>query len=156
MIAVIAQTDRKKWPDYDRRRRECISLFLYHPFWIRINNRQNLRWSITSMSVLRCLWHGAQLRLKRRDSVCVHCRLGQRIPLWDGSYKEGVLVLLSIGRCVTELIVMLAAGSCICCCGDIIHRYCTIRKRSVSLISRLLSLRGCHCRSWSIWNTLDW
>ena len=42
------------------------------------------------MSVLRCLWHGAQLRLKRRDSVCVHCRLGQRIPLWDGSYNEGV------------------------------------------------------------------
>ena len=53
--------------------------------WIWINNRQNLRWSITSMSVPRCLWHGAQLRLKRRDSVCVHCRLGQRIPLWDGS-----------------------------------------------------------------------
>jgi len=61
------------------------------------------------MSVLRCLWHGAQLRLKRRDSVCVHCRLGQRITLWDGSYKE-VLVLLSISRYVTELVVMLATG----------------------------------------------
>ena len=52
------------------------------------------------MSVLRSLWHAAQLRLKRRDSVCVHCRLGQRIPLWNGSYKEGVLVLLSISRYV--------------------------------------------------------
>ena len=66
------------------------------------------------MSVLRCLWRGAQLRLKRRDTVCVHCRPGQRIPLWDGSYKEGVLVLLSVSRYVTELVVMLAAGSCIC------------------------------------------
>jgi len=67
--------------------------------WIWINNRQNLRWSITSMSVLCCLWHGVQLCLECRDSVCVHCRLKQRIPLWDCSYKEGVLVLLSIGRC---------------------------------------------------------
>jgi len=75
------------------------------------------------MSVLHCLWHGAQLRLKRRDSVCVHCRLGQHIPLWDGSYKE-VLVLLSISRYVTELVVMLAAGPCICSCEDVIHRYC--------------------------------
>ena len=88
--------------------------------WIWINNRQNL----TSMSVPICLWHGAQLRLKRRDSVCVHCRLGQRIPLWDGSYKEEVLVLLSISRYVTELVVMLAAGSCICSCEDVIHWYC--------------------------------
>ena len=75
--------------------------------WIWISNRQNLRWSITSMSVLRCLWRGAQLRLKRR-----------------GSYKEGVLVLLSIRRYVTELVVMLAAGSCICTCEDVIHWYC--------------------------------
>jgi len=75
------------------------------------------------MSVLRCLWHATQLCLKHRDSVCVHCRLGQRIPLWDGSYKEGVLVL-SISRYVTELVVMLAAGSCICSCEDAIHRYC--------------------------------
>jgi len=65
--------------------------------WIWINNRQNLRWSITSMSVHRCLWHGAQLRLECRYTVCIHCQLGQRVPLWDGSYKEGVLVLLSIG-----------------------------------------------------------
>jgi len=61
---------------------ECKHLTL---IWIWIHNRQNLRWSITSMSVLRCLWHGAQLRLERRDSVCVHCRLAQRIPLRDGS-----------------------------------------------------------------------
>jgi len=49
------------------------------------------------MSVHRCLWHGAQLRLECRDNVCIHCQLGQCVPLWDGSYKE-VLVLLSIGR----------------------------------------------------------
>ena len=76
------------------------------------------------MSVLCCLWHGVQLCLECRDSVCVHCRLKQRIPLWDCSYKEGVLVLLSIGRYVTELVVMLAVGSCICSCQDVIHWYC--------------------------------
>ena len=76
------------------------------------------------MSVLRCLWHGAQLRLERRDTVSVHCRLGQRIPLWDGSYKERVVVLLSISLYVTERVVMLAAGSCICSCEDVIHQYC--------------------------------
>ena len=101
-----------------------IAAFIFAQGWIWISNRQNLRWSITSMSVLRCLWRGAQLRLKRRDTVCVHCRLGQRIPLWDGSYKEGILVLLSISRYVTELVVMLAAGSCICTCEDVIHWYC--------------------------------
>ena len=54
------------------------------------------------MSVHRCLWHGAQLRLECRGTVCIHCQLGQRVPLCDGSYKEGVLVLLSIGWYVTE------------------------------------------------------
>ena len=99
-------------------------LTVYIWIWIWIKNRQNLHWSITSISVHRCLWHGAQLHLECRDIVCIHCQLGQRVPLWDGSYKEGVLVLLSIGWYVTELVVMLAAGSCICSCKDVIHRYC--------------------------------
>jgi len=34
-------------------------LTVYIWIWIWINNRQNLHWSITSMSVHRCLWHGA-------------------------------------------------------------------------------------------------
>jgi len=101
--------------------------------WIWINNRQNSRWSITSVSVPRCLWHEVQLRLERWGTFCVHCRLGHHIPLWDGSYK-GVLVLLSIGWYVTEHVVMLAAGSCICSCKDVIHW-----KKSVNLISCLLS-----------------
>jgi len=42
-----------------------------HYIWI--NNRQNLHWSITSMSVLRCLWHRAQLHLERRDTLCLVC-----------------------------------------------------------------------------------
>jgi len=42
---------------------------LCHHIRIWINDRQNLRWSITSMSVLRCLWHGAQLRLKCRKTA---------------------------------------------------------------------------------------
>jgi len=44
-----------------------------HTFWI--NNRQNLRWSITSMNVHRCLWHGAQLRLRLSTSGMSHTGL---------------------------------------------------------------------------------
>jgi len=75
LISHPAEGRRLSWPGWVVTYSDGIPRI-----WIWINNWQNLRWSITSMSVLRCLWHGAQLRLKCRDSVCVHCRLEQRIP----------------------------------------------------------------------------
>ena len=70
------------------------------------------------MSVLCCLWHGVQLRLLLNAETVSAFTANWSSTLWDGSYNKGVLVLLSIRRYVTELEVMLAAGSCICSCKD--------------------------------------
>jgi len=69
------------------------------------------------MSVHRCLWHGAQLRLECRDTICIHCQLGQRVTLWDGSYKEAlhssVTPLYSVLLSVTPY-GLFAAYSAVC------------------------------------------